>query len=35
MNLKDSKYNKFFLPREMVETCEVVKHLDIEKSNVF
>jgi len=31
MNLKDSKYNKFFLPREMLETGEIVKHLDIEK----
>jgi glucosamine--fructose-6-phosphate aminotransferase (isomerizing) len=31
MNLQDHKYNKFFLIREMLETGEVVKCLDIEK----
>lgn len=31
MNLKDSKYNKYFLIREMLETGEIVKHLDMEK----
>jgi len=31
MNLKDSKYNKYFLIREMLETGEIVKHLDIER----
>jgi len=31
MNLKDSKYNKFFLTREMLETGEIIKHLDIKK----
>jgi len=31
MNLQDNKYNKFFLIKEMLETSEIVKHLDIEK----
>jgi len=31
MNLKDNKYNQFFLIKEMLETGEIVKHLDIEK----
>ena len=31
MNLQDSKYNQFFLIREMLETGEIVKHLDIKK----
>lgn len=31
MNLQDTKYNQFFLIREMLETGEVIKHLDIEK----
>jgi len=31
MNLQDDKYNKFFLIKEMLETGEIVKHLDIEK----
>jgi len=31
MNLKDSKYNKYFLIKEMLETGEIVKHLNIEK----
>ena len=31
MNLQDNKYNKFFLIREMLETGEIVKHLDIKK----
>jgi len=31
MNLKDSKYNKYYLIKEMLETAEIVKHLDIEK----
>jgi len=31
MNLKDSKYNKIFLTREMLETGEIVKHLDIKE----
>jgi len=31
MNSQDNKYNKFFLIREMLETGEIVKHLDIKK----
>ncbi|MHC2994923.1 MAG: SIS domain-containing protein [Candidatus Atribacteria bacterium] len=31
MNLKDNKYNKIFLIKEMLETGKIVKHLDIEK----
>jgi len=31
MNLQDNKYNQFFLIREMMETGEIVKHLDIKK----
>ena len=31
MNLQDTKYNQFFLIREMLETGEIVKHLDIKK----
>ncbi len=31
MNLQDNKYNKFFLIKEMLETGEIVKHLDIKK----
>ena len=31
MNLQDNKYNQFFLIREMLETGEIVKHLDIKK----
>ncbi len=31
MNLKDSKYNKYYLIKEMLETGEIIKHLDIEK----
>jgi len=31
MNLKDSKYNKYYLIKEMLETGEIVKHLNIEK----
>ena len=31
MNLKDSKYNKYYLIKEMLETGEIVKRLDIEK----
>jgi len=31
MNLQDNRYNKFFLIREMLETGEIVKHLDIKK----
>lgn len=31
MNLIDNKYNKFFLIREMLETGEIVKHLNVEK----
>jgi len=29
MNLQDNKYNKFFLIREMLETGEIVKHLNV------
>jgi len=31
VNLQDTKYNQFFLIREMLETGEIVKHLDIKK----
>ena len=31
MNLQDNRYNQFFLIREMLETGEIVKHLDIKK----
>ena len=31
MNLQDNRYNKFFLIRKMLETCEMVRHLDIKK----
>jgi len=31
MNLKDNKYNKYFLIKEMLETAEIVKNLDIKK----
>jgi len=31
MNLQDNKYNKFFLIKEMLETGEIIKHLDIKK----
>ena len=31
MNLQDNKYNQFFLIREMLETGEIVKHLDLKK----
>ena len=31
MNLQDNRYNKFFLIREMFETGEIVRHLDIKK----
>ena len=31
MNLQDNKYNKFFLIREMLETGEIIKRLDIKK----
>jgi len=31
MNLQDTKYNQFFLIREMLETGEIVKRLDIKK----
>lgn len=31
MNLQDNKYNKFFLIREMLETGEIIKHLDVGK----
>jgi len=31
MNLQDNKYNQFFLIREMLETGEIVKRLDIKK----
>ena len=31
MNLKDSKYNKYYLIKEMLETGEIFKRLDIEK----
>ena len=31
MNLQDKKYNKFFLIREMLETGEIVKRLDLKK----
>ena len=31
MNLQDNKYNKFFLIKEMLETGEIIKRLDIEK----
>jgi len=35
MNLKDNKYNKYYLIKEMLETGEIVKHLDIEKMLSF
>ena len=31
MNLQDNKYNKFFLIKEMLETGEIVKLLNVEK----
>jgi glucosamine--fructose-6-phosphate aminotransferase (isomerizing) len=31
MNLQDNKYNKFFLTREMLETGEIVRQLDVKK----
>jgi len=31
MNLRDNKYNKFFLIKEMLETGGIVKHLNVEK----
>lgn len=31
MNLQDNKYNKFFLIKEMLETGEIIKHLDVGK----
>ena len=31
MNLQDNKYNKFFLIKEMLETGEIIKRLDVEK----
>ena len=31
MNLQDNKYNQFFLIREMLETGEIVKRLDLKK----
>jgi len=31
MNLQDNKYNNYFLIKEMLETGEIVKRLDIEK----
>ena len=31
MNLKENKYNKYFLIKEMLETAEIVKNLDIKK----
>lgn len=31
MNLQDNRYNKFFLIREMLETGEIIKHLDVGK----
>ena len=31
MNLQDNKYNKYYLIKEMLETGEIVKHLDIKK----
>ena len=35
MKLKDNKYNKYYLIKEMLETGEIVKHLDIEKMLSF
>ena len=35
MNLKENKYNKYFLIKEMLETAEIVKNLDIEKILTF
>ncbi len=31
MNLQDNKYNKFFLIKEMLETIEIIKRLDVRK----
>jgi len=31
MNLRDNKYNKYFLIKEMLETAEIVKYLNVEK----
>ncbi|OGD37192.1 hypothetical protein A2V94_03590 [Candidatus Atribacteria bacterium RBG_16_35_8] len=31
MNLQENKYNQFFLIREMLQTGEIVKHLDLKK----
>jgi len=31
MNLQDNKYNKFFLIKEMLETGEIIKRLDVRK----
>lgn len=31
MNLQDNRYNKFFLIKEMLETGEIIKHLDVGK----
>ena len=31
MNLQDNKYNKIFLTREMLETGEIVRQLDVKK----
>ncbi|MEE8564158.1 MAG: hypothetical protein V3S96_00995 [Atribacterota bacterium] len=31
MNLQDNKYNKFFLIKEMLETGEIIKCLDVRK----
>ena len=35
MNLKENKYNKYFLVKEMLETAEIVKNLDIGKILTF
>jgi len=31
VNLQDNKYNKFFLIKEMLETGEIIKRLDVRK----
>ena len=35
MNLKDEKYSKFFLVKEMLETGEIVKNMDIGKISEY
>lgn len=35
MNLREEKYSKFALVREMMETAEVVKKIDVEKIRAF